>query len=129
MSNKKIGEDFEKEILETLKNNGFWATKLKEKENGGPLDIVATKNNTFFSIEAKNIAKGTKFSKSRIEPNQIMTFKRLFEVGSDKYAYFAFKTEIGVFLLHSSDVVENSNKNVEVSVGISLDDWLEQFKN
>lgn len=129
MSNKKVGEDFEKELLNILKENGFWATKLKEKETGGPFDIVATKNNTFFSIEAKNIIKGTKFPKSRVEPNQIMAFKRLFEVGSDKYDYFAFKTEIGVFLLHSSEVLKNGDKNIDVSIGISLEEWLKQFKN
>lgn len=129
MSNKKLGEDFEKELLNILKENGFWATKLKEKETGGPFDIVATKNNVFFSIEAKNIAKGTKFPKSRVEPNQIMAFKRLFEVGSDKYDYFAFKTEIGVFLLHSSEILKNDGKNIDVSSGKPLDEWLKELKN
>ena len=67
MINKKVGESFEKELLDILKDNGFWATKLKEKETGGPFDIVATKNNIFISIEAKNIKSKNRFTKTRIK--------------------------------------------------------------
>lgn len=132
MSNKKIGEDFEKELLEILKLNNFWATKLKEKEIGGPFDIVATKNNLFFSLEAKNIKKGTKFQTSRIEPNQISAFKRLSEVGSSNYSFFVFKAENEVFLIHSKDVINEiklGNSSLDVSKGMKLANWLESFEN
>ncbi len=128
MNNKKIGEDFEKELLEILKVNGFWATKLKEKETGGPFDIVATKNNKFISIEAKNINKKTIFTKERIEPNQISAYKRLLEVNSSSYSFFAFKTEFGTFLLHSEKVICNDKKSIDVTKGITLEQWLKGFQ-
>ena len=128
MNNKKIGEDFEKELLEILKVNGFWATKLKEKETGGPFDIVATKNNKFISIEAKNINKKTTFTKERIEPNQILAYKRLLEVNSSSYSFFAFKTEFGTFLLHSEEVICNDKKSIDVTAGITIEEWLKGFQ-
>lgn len=128
MNNKKIGEDFEKELLEILKVNGFWATKLKEKETGGPFDIVATKNNKFISIEAKNINKKTTFTKERIEPNQISAYKRLLEVNSSSYSFFAFKTEFGTFLLHSEEVICNDKKSIDVTTGVTIEEWLKGFQ-
>ena len=127
MSNKSVGEGFEKELLDILKLNGFWATKLKEKETGGPLDIIATKNNIFISIEAKNIKSKTKFPKSRIEPNQINSYERLCKVNSDKNCYFAFKTTDDIFLVHSKNVIENENKSIDVSKGLKICDWLKQY--
>ena len=127
MSNKKIGESFEQELLEILKENNFWATKLKEKETGGPLDIVATKNNVFISIEAKNLNGKTKFPKERIEPNQINSYERLCEVNSNKNSFFAFKTKEGIFFIHSEDVIKYKEKSIEVINGIPLYSWLKLF--
>lgn len=127
MINKKIGEDFEKELLNILKLNNFWATKLKEKQTGGPCDIIATKNNIFISIEAKNIENKTRFPKERIESNQNSSYKRLCEVGSDKNTFFAFKTPKGIFLLHAKDVIENDLKSIEVTEGVDLEEWLKMY--
>ena len=132
MSNKKTGEDFEKEVLKILKENKFWATKLKEKEMGGPFDIVATKNNMFISLEAKNINKGTIFPLSRVEPNQISGFKRLSMVGSGSYSFFIFKAKNEVFLLHSEDVIDKielGESSLDVSKGVKLVEWLKLFEN
>lgn len=127
MINKKVGESFEKELLDILKDNGFWATKLKEKETGGPFDIVATKNNIFISIEAKNIKSKNRFTKTRIEPNQRTSYERLCEVNSNKNCYFAFKTTEGIFFIHSKNVIENEDKSIDVSKGLKLCDWLKQY--
>lgn len=127
MSNKKIGESFEQELLEILKENNFWATKLKEKETGGPFDIVATKNNLFISIEAKNLNNKTKFPKERIEPNQINSYERLCEVNSNKNSFFAFKTKEGIFFIPSEKVINCNEKSLEVITGIPLYSWLKLF--
>lgn len=131
MSNKSDGENFEKEVLNILKENNFWATKLKEKENGGPFDIVATKNNTFYSLEAKRINNGTKFNLNRVESNQISAFKRLLKVNSSNYSYFIFKTKFGTFLLKSEAVIkhiEDNEKAIDVSDGIKFENWLNIYK-
>lgn len=131
MSNKSDGENFEKEVLNILKENNFWATKLKEKENGGPFDIVATKNNIFYSLEAKRISNGTKFNLNRVETNQISAFKRLLKVKSSNYSYFIFKTKFGTFLLKSEVVIkhiEDNEKAIDVSDGIKFENWLNIYK-
>lgn len=126
MSNKKIGNTWEKECLQILGNNGFFATKLQEKSDGAPFDIVATKDNIFFAIESKEIQNNSKFPISRIEPNQRASYNRLSKVNSNNYFFF-FKCPDGNFVLHANDVICSELKNIEVKNGIKLENWLKNM--
>ena len=43
MSNKKIGNDFEKELCEVLAEYGFWVHNFTQNQDGQPADIIAVK--------------------------------------------------------------------------------------
>lgn len=123
ISNKKLGNDWEKECLYILGENNFFATKLQEKSMGAPFDLVATKNNIFYAIECKEILKGSKFDFNRIESNQKTSYQRLLKVKSNNY-YFLFKCEFGNFVFHANDILLSKNKSVDVKNGENLENWL-----
>lgn len=112
MSNKKIGSTWEKECLDILGKNGFFATKLQERSEGAPFDIIASKDNIFYAIESKEIQNNSKFLTRRIEPNQRASYKRLCDVKSKNYFFF-FKCPDGIFIIHADDVINSEKKTIE----------------
>lgn len=88
MNNKRIGTSFEKEYLEILRKQGYWATFLEPKGHIGsqPCDIIAAKNNTLYCFECKTLhSKNKRFNLDRIEQNQRQAYKRLKQTGNDNY--------------------------------------------
>lgn len=124
MFSKKIGNTWEQECLDVLGKNDFFATKLKERSEGAPFDIVASKNNIFYAIESKEILNSSKFPTSRIEPNQRAAYKRLLLVKTDNYFFF-FKCPDGIFILHANEVINSKEKQIDVKNGISFEKWVE----
>jgi Holliday junction resolvase len=91
-SNKTTGTAAERELLQMLKERGFWAHKLIENENGAPFDIIAAKNDITYVFEVKDIAKGSKFPLARVEDNQL-TGMSTWRITGNSNAYFAFRTQ------------------------------------
>lgn len=125
MTNKKSGNDWEKECLKLLGDNGFFATKLQEKNMGAPFDLIATKDGIFFAIECKKIEKSSKFVLSRIEPNQRASYKRLLEVNSKNYFFF-FDCPDGKYFLDAKDVILSKNKSIDVKSGEKIEKWFQK---
>ena len=123
MSNKKLGNDWEKECIDILGANDFFATKLQEREMGAPFDIIATKNNIFYAIEAKEILRGTIFDLNRIESNQRSSYKRLLKVNSKKYFFF-FKTEEGNFVIDAKTIFSLKKKSIDTKSGKNIEEWI-----
>ena len=87
-SNKKIGNDFERELANILSSKGYWVTLVTPKGyiNSQPMDIIATKNNIFYGFECKTLhSRYKRFQLNRLEENQRQAFKKLKKIGTNNY--------------------------------------------
>lgn len=86
INNKNLGNKFEKEYAEILKQKGYWVTFLTPKKNVGsqPADLIAIKDNEPILIDCKT-CKTHLFPISRIEENQRQSFKRYIKCGNTRY--------------------------------------------
>ena len=84
MINKRIGSDFEKEMVDILANCGFWAHFIVPNPRGAqPFDIIAVKNGMAFAIECKTLSQNSKwFYFDRFEENQKMAFKKWIDINN-----------------------------------------------
>lgn len=88
MNNKVLGNNFEKEMAQKLKDYGYWVLLVTPKSytNSQPMDIVAAKNNTMFCFECKTLhSKNKKFNLNRLEENQRLSWKILQKTGNQNY--------------------------------------------
>lgn len=85
-SNKKIGNSFEKEYAEILKQRGYWVTFLTPKQHIGsqPCDLIAIKEDKAILIDCKT-CKTHLFPISRIEENQRQAYKRYIRCKNTKF--------------------------------------------
>lgn len=99
MSNKKIGNDFEKELAKILSDNGFWVTLLTPKTHIGsqPADLIAVKNGKAILIDCKT-CNNYLFPLSRIEQNQIEASRKFFSCGNTRY-FIAIKYNEDIYLI------------------------------
>ena len=82
MNNKKIGNDFEREMCEKLRKAGYWVHFITPDKTGAqPFDIIAVKDNVPFAIDCKTSVRKI-FPISRLEVNQIMAFDKWMSVGN-----------------------------------------------
>lgn len=86
-SNKKSGNQGEKDLCELLRRHGIWAHRLADKTAGQPFDILAVKNNIAIALDSKVCEYG-RFAFSRVEPNQ-ETAMRLWRQCGNEWAGFA----------------------------------------
>ena len=112
-SNKKIGEDFEKEYARILKNKGYWVTFLTPKRHIGsqPCDLVAIKNDKAILIDCKT-CKTHLFPISRIEENQRQAFKRYLKCGNTTFI-LAIKYNNKIYEINMKNI-DFKQKNIEL---------------
>ena len=81
-TNKKIGNRCEKIVAKALSDRGYWVHIFAQQVSGQPCDIVAIKG---YETHAKLIdvkhCTGRRFLLSRIEPNQINSFRYATSIG------------------------------------------------
>lgn len=77
MSNKKIGNEIEKEFVKIAYENGYWAHILDTKITGQPFDVIMAKDELAWFLDVKHVADKDYLLHSRIEENQINAFKML----------------------------------------------------
>lgn len=114
MSNKKIGNDFEKELAKILSNNGFWVLLVTPKGyiNSQPMDIIASKNNIFYGFECKTLhSRYKRFPLKRLEQNQILTYKKLKETGNNNY-YLVIKWNNETIYFIPFDEIDLKQKSI-----------------
>ena len=95
--NKKLGNDFEKELSEILYNAGYWVHLLNQNKNGQPADIIAVKNKKAYLIDAK-VCSLEKFAFKRVEENQHLSMQMFIECGNTT-PYFALKARNDIYML------------------------------
>lgn len=102
-SQKKIGNDTEKEFAIHMYRNGWWIHIFADKVNGQPFDIVMSKNNTVWFLDVKHVKDKDYLLHSRIEQNQINAFTMLMKRGTNQCG-FVVKFNDGWYLLRFQDV-------------------------
>ena len=95
--NKKIGNDFEKELSEILYDAGYWVHLLNQNKNGQPADIIAVKNRMAFLIDAK-VCSYEVFPFKRIEENQHLSMDMWIECNNIE-PYFALKCRNEIYMV------------------------------
>lgn len=76
MNNKKLGTDFEREVVRLLAKEGWWVHFISPDASGAqPFDIIAVQNGRAIAIDCKTSVTNN-FPISRLEENQIFAFDK-----------------------------------------------------
>ena len=129
MINKKLGNEFEKELSEILYNAGYWVHLLNQNKNGQPADIIAVKNKKAYLIDAK-VCSLEKFAFKRVEENQRLSMQMFIECGNTT-PYFALKARNEIYMLSYKtirDLMKQDKKQLDFAeinkYGTRLNTWL-----
>lgn len=115
-NNKRLGNSFEKEYAEMLKEKGYWVLMVTPKGyiNSQPMDIIAGKANTLYCFECKTLhSKNKRFNLDRIEQNQRLAYKRLKQTGNDNY-YLVVKWNNEEIYQIPFDKIDFKQKSIEL---------------
>lgn len=128
MSNKKIGNDFEKKFCEILSERGFWVHNFAQNQDGQPADIIAVKKDTPYLIDCKVCDKGI-FQLSRLEENQILSMQYWLDT-RNREAWFALNVNDDIWMITYRQVMYAKEKRSVLNTdeiynrGVLLEDWL-----
>ena len=127
--NKKLGNDFEKELSEILYDAGYWVHLLNQNKNGQPADIIAVKNGKAYLIDAKECTWEI-FPLKRMEYNQELSMGLWIECGNTT-PYFALKARNEIYMVGYTtikDLMRNGKKQLNLEdmnkYGMRLATWL-----
>ena len=95
--NKKLGNDFEKELCQILADAGYWVHNFANRKNGQPADIIAVKSGVAYLIDAK-VCSYEVFPFKRIEENQHLAMDMWLECGNIE-PYFALKARSEIYMV------------------------------
>lgn len=129
MSNKKIGNDFEREFCEILSENGFWVHNFAQNQAGQPADVIAVRDGGSYLIDCKVCITG-RFQLNRIEENQQSAMQHWVDTGNEE-AWFALEIENSIVMMRYSDLmllktVQSSlNKSEILKHGVMFEKWVD----
>lgn len=133
MTNKKMGNDFERELANLLYEQGFWVHLLNQNQDGQPADVIAVRNKKAYLIDCKVCSTKKGFDRSRMEDNQDLSMELWKDCGNGE-GWFAIKLEGYIYFLphifiksyrYSQTVI--SPKDI-FECGKPLDKWIKQCK-
>lgn len=82
MNNKRIGTQFEGEMVDLLAANGWWVHFITPNAAGAqPFDIIAVKAGVAIAIDCKTVVRHS-IPFSRLEDNQIMAMQLWMRCGN-----------------------------------------------
>lgn len=114
MNNKKIGNDFEKEMVERLRNDGYWVHFISPNVSGAqPFDLIFAKDGKVCVADCKT-SQDNIFRISRLEWNQILSFNKWMDCGND---------EPVIFVKYKDDVKIIPYSILKLSGKVRLDDF------
>lgn len=129
MSNRKLGNDFERELALILAANDFWVHRLNQNQAGQPFDIIAVKNQYAEAIDCK-VCTNDKFELSRIEDNQHSAMQRWRDCGNGE-GWFALKLSDGdIYMMSYMAAQRYANEGlllldeIEIRSQYEIHDWL-----
>lgn len=129
MTNKKMGNAFERELADLLYKQGFWVHLLNQNQDGQPADIIAVKNKRAYLIDCKVCSTRKGFDLSRMEENQDLSM----ELWRDCYngeGWFALKLENRIYMIPHITVKAYRNAQSAMlpkdifECGKPLDNWI-----
>lgn len=83
MNNKRLGTQFERELVKALADRGWWCHFITPNAAGAqPFDVIAVKNGVAMAIDCKTSVDNI-FRFSRLEENQIMAFEKWIACGNE----------------------------------------------
>lgn len=95
MNNKRLGTEFEREVVRLLSKQGYWVHFITPNESGSqPFDVIASKNNEPLVLDCKtSVTKWFRFD--RLEENQKMAMELWLEKGNKKaFVYIKYAEKI-----------------------------------
>lgn len=133
MSNKKIGNDYERWLAEELSKNHFWVHLLQQNKNGQPADMIAiNRKGEAFLIDCKACTT-VGFELSRMEENQDLAMMKLYEItGHTGWFAIGFKNitymvpHIDIRKLKEDGVKKLKQPNLK-SGALPLKWWIETY--
>ena len=82
MNNKKIGAEFEKQMIDILSKQGYWVHFISPDHRGAqPFDIIAVKDGMAMALDCKT-SVNRYFHIRRLEVNQLMAFDKWLACGN-----------------------------------------------
>ena len=88
MNNKKLGTEFEEEVVMLLSQKGYWSHFITPKRDGSqPFDVIASKDNKPLVGDCKTSVKKW-FNISRLEDNQITALDLWLRTGNSSAFIF-----------------------------------------
>lgn len=130
MTNKKLGNDFESQLCESLSEQGFWCHLFSQNQAGQPADVIAVRNGKAHLIDCKVCSNG-KFALSRMEENQDLSMELWKSCGNGE-GWFALRVGNYTFMLPHSTIrtlrnVQPTMSETEIhEYGTSIDEWSEK---
>ena len=129
MMNKKLGNDFEKELCEMLSEWGYWCHNMAQNAAGQPADVIAVKNKTAYLIDCK-VCSHNRFPLSRVEENQHFAMELWKQCGNGE-GWFALKVNDEIIMIPHFSMVTLSYEKSALNLtdfreyGMPLVRWLE----
>lgn len=124
---KKIGNEYEKKLLDFLKEKNYWVHLFSYNKDGQPCDVICIKNNIAFLIDVKHCENDV-FYFSRVESNQYNCFLYASQCGNDYdnlgFAIYCEKTQDFRWLSFKMLLCFKSVGKVKVSCLKRLDEVL-----
>lgn len=127
-SNKKMGNDFERDLAQILFTRKYWVHNLAQKQSGQPADLIAVYKGHAFLIDAKVCSRDV-FDKRRIEPNQ-HTAMSMWYLLNYEYPYFAMKTSTGIYMVSYDQMFDDDSSTIRDFRSFpTLEEWLDENDN
>lgn len=123
MTNKKLGNDFEREFARYLMNNGYWVLNVPQRADGQPADLIAVKNEKAALIDCK-VCSRKGFPLSRIEPNQRTSMSYWTDCGNG-CGWFAIKRNDQKIYMLSLIGLDSFSENT--GAGVISNEEMEQY--
>jgi len=112
-SNKKLGNNFEKEVAEILSKKGCWVTMLTPKQHTGsqPADLIAIMSDIAILVDCKTCSTHL-FPISRIEQNQWLAYEKYRKCGNMNY-YIAIKYKEDIYMI-PMNTIDKTAKSIDL---------------
>ena len=121
-SNKKLGNDFEKELSIFFGQKHCWVHNFASKQEGQPADLIIVTKGHAYLMDAK-VCSNDVFVTSRIEPNQ-HTAMNWWYLLNDEPGWFALKTSQGIYVA-DYPTLSDMTKVTDFSQFPTLEQWCE----
>lgn len=131
VTNKTMGNRFEKEFCEILFQNGFWVHNMAQTSSGQPADVIAVRNEFASLIDCK-VCTHNRFPLSRIEDNQHLAMQIWKERGNGDGWFALLLADNEIYMIpyfHMQSIAkEKSSIGAEdiKAIGTPIARWVKQ---